>query len=275
MRRVLIVLAVLLGCGGGKREPAPSGPPRIVSLTPSATEVVAALGATTLLVGVDQYSDYPEQVEALPKVGSFLMPNLEAIVALRPTIVIVDDIHSQVAGALHDRGLDTVECDMHALPDVKHALRTLGAKLGRTQQADAAIEDIERALEEYAAKRPAKHPRVLAVIDRSPGDLGGLVAAGPGSWVDELIAVVGGDNVLAASGVRYPKISLEEVLIGEPEVILDLSYAPDKQVDLAPWQEVDVPAVKAGHVRAVGAAFLHRPSPRVRQALETLAAALR
>lgn len=273
MRHALIVLLLLLGCGS-KRQATPSGPPRIVSLTPSATEVVAALGATSLLVGVDQYSDYPAEVEKLPKVGSFLVPNIEAIVALKPTLVIVDDIHGQVAGALHDQGLETIECDMHGLPDVKQALRTLGTRLGRMREAEATIEDIDRALDEYATKRPAKHPRVLAVIDREAGGLGNLVAAGPGSWVDELIAVVGGDNVLAASISRYPKISREEVLTGHPDVILDVSHDAAKSKDVSVWQELDVPAVKAGHVEALVDSYFQRPSPRVRAALETLTRAI-
>lgn len=279
MRRALIVLAllasalaVLAGCGH-KREPAAGGPPRIVALTPSATEIVAALGATSELVGVDKFSAYPPEVGKLPKVGTFLAPNLEVIVKLEPTLVIVDDIHGQVAGALHDSGIATVECDMHALPDVKHALRTVGDRLGRGKEATAAIEEIDRELDAVAARRPARHPRVLAIIDRQAGGLGGLVAAGPGSWVDELIAVVGGDNVLAASGVRYPKISLEEVLRGDPEIILDVSYAAES--DITAWSGVDVRAVKDGRVRALTDASLRGPSPRVKQALETLEKALK
>ena len=73
--------------------------------------------------------------------------------------------------------------------------------------------------------RPAKRPRVLAILDREAGGLGNLVAAGPGSWIDELLAITGGENVLAGSGVRYPKVSMEEVLRGRPDVILDLSFA--------------------------------------------------
>ena len=100
-----------------------------------------------------------------------------------------------------------------------------------------------------------------------------MIAAGPGSWVDELIAVVGGDNVLAASGVRYPKISLEEVLRGDPEIILDVSYAAEK--DVAVWNGVDVSATKTGRVKALKEPYLRGPSPRVKEALDALSAALR
>jgi iron complex transport system substrate-binding protein len=272
MRHAVIVLA-LLACQRERRAPTTTGEQRVVALTPSATEVVAALGATELLVGVDEFSTYPPEVTALPKVGSFLHPNLEVIVKLSPTLVVVDDIHGQAAGALRDQGVPTIECAIHALPDVKKALREVGAKLGRTTEAAAAIAAIDKALDDAAAKRPARHPRVLAIIDREAGGLGNLVAAGPGSWVDELIAVVGGDNVLSASGVRYPKISLEEVLRGAPEVILDLSFAGKSKT--TEWRAVDVPAVKAGRVYAMSDPYLVAPSPRVQEALDALARALR
>jgi iron complex transport system substrate-binding protein len=255
------------GSGGG------SAAMRIVSLTPSATEIVAALGATSSLVGVDAYSKWPPEVQQLPKVGDFLRPNLEAIVNLSPTLVIVDDIHGQAAGSLHDQGLQTVECPMHALPDVKRALKEVGAKLGRSQKADEESAAIDRAVDAAAAARPARHPKVLAVIDREKGGLGGLVVAGPGSYLDELLAVVGGDNVLAASGVRYPKIGLEEVLRAQPDVILDLSFGGDNKA--SDWDSVDVPAVKNHKVIVMSEPYLTGPSPRVKQALDELAKALR
>ena len=270
MRGALIVFALIFGCQSEHRA-ARQGT-RIVSLTPSATEVVAALDATRWLVGVDDYSKYPPEVVALPKVGSFLQPNLEVIVRLAPTLVIVDDIHGQVAGALRDHGLAAIECPMLSLPDVKSALKSIGGKLGRAREAEAAVVAIDTALDAAAAKRPARHPRVLVVIDREAHGLGNLVAAGPGSYVDELLAVVGGDNVLAASGVRYPKISLEEVLRAQPEVILDLSL--EGKTNTADWNGIDVPAVKTKHVLALGEAYLVAPSPRVREALDKLASAL-
>jgi iron complex transport system substrate-binding protein len=254
------------------------GDPRIVSLTPSATEIVGALGATALLVGVDDYSTYPPAVTALPKVGSFLSPNLEAIEALHPTLVIVDDIHGKSAQAMEQLGIHTIECPMHALPDVKAALVKVGAALGRDEQARERVAEIDAALDAVAARRPAQRPRVLLVIDRAAGGLSGLVAAGPGSWLDELVAVAGGQNVLAGASVRYPKISREEVIRDRPDVIIDASYSADVAAPEKAWAELGaagVPAVTQGRVRASKEPFLVAPSPRVAEALAVLEAMLK
>jgi iron complex transport system substrate-binding protein len=271
--RLLFVLLALVACSRDRAEPPTGDKLRIVSLTPTATEIVAALGATDLLVGVDEFSPYPPEVKALPKVGSFLTPNLETIVRLSPSFVILDDIHGRTAGALKDANIETVECPAHALPDIKKALRTVGAKLGKAGEADRVITEIETSLDTAAANKPARRPRVLLIIDRESGGVGNLVAAGPGSWLDELLAVSGGENVLSASGVRYPKVSLEEVLRGKPDVIIDVSYAAETG-GIAAWDTVDVPAVKAKRVRGLADQYLRAPSPRVKQALATLNKAL-
>jgi iron complex transport system substrate-binding protein len=270
--RWLAILALLVACSRDERAPAPAARARLISLTPSATEIVAALGAADLLVGVDEYSKYPPSVDKLPKVGSFLSPNLEAIVKLAPTLVIVDDIHGSAAGALRDAGITAIECPVHALPDVERALRTIGGRIGRTAEAERAITEIDAAMQAARAHQPAKRPRVLAVIDREAGGLGNLVAVGPGSWIDELLATVGAENVLSSSGVRYPKVSLEEVIRGRPDVILDLSYPA--RTSVAEWRAVDVPATRGGRVVGLSEDYLVAPSPRVAAALATLAKAI-
>jgi iron complex transport system substrate-binding protein len=269
--------ALTFGCAKGEAPAVGSGSgetaaavakQRLVALTPSATEIVWALGATDQLVGVTDYAEFPPEVKVLPKTGTFIAPNLETIVRLKPTLVIVDDIHGQAAGALRDAHLATVECPMHGVPDIKAALHAIGDRIGKAKEAATTIAAIDKALDDAAAHRPARHPRVLVVIDREAGGLGTIVAAGPGSYVDELLAVVGGDNVLAGAPTRYPKISVEEVLRSKPEVILDLSYAA--RDGLAPWQALDVPAVKAGRIVTITDAFLIAPSPRISDALNRL-----
>ncbi len=276
-RWVLLLVAVLSAAGcRGKRPPAPAGT-RIVSLSPSATEVVAALGATAQLVGVDTYSSFPPEVAGLPRVGTYLAPDVEAIARLRPSVVISDDVHASAAAGLRSLGIPTVPCPMHALPDVRAGLTRVGAAIGRERQAAAAVAAIDAALDASAARRTARlaaggrRPRVLLVIDRAAGSLDNLVAAGSGSWLDELVAVVGGDNVLAGVGARYPKIGREEVLRAQPDLILDVAYAADPATAAAEWGALAVPATAASAggrgVVVRKDAFLLGPSPRVAEAL--------
>ena len=272
--RWLVLICALVACNKEEAAPAPPATQqRLITLSPSATEIVAALGATSSIVGVDSYSKYPEEVTKLPKVGEFLTPNLEVIVSLKPTLVVADDVHKPVAGALRDAGLAVIVCPMHSLPDVKKALVDVGAKIGKADAAKRKVDEIDAALDAAAAKRPAKRPRVLLILDREAGGLGNLVASGPGSWLDELLALAGGENVLAAAGVRYPKLSMEEVLRTRPEIILDASFAA--RASTKEWTTVDVPAVKDGRVVVLEEDYMLAPSPRVPQALDAVANAIK
>ena len=278
MRIVLAALALAVMAGACDRAPAPAGAGRIVTLTPSATELVAALGADAALVGVDDYSTYPAGVAALPKVGTFIAPSFETIVALRPTLVVADDIHDDAAAALAGAGVAVVKLPMHALPDVEQALVTLGARLGRTREARARREEIAAAKAGAAARHVGRMRRVLIVIDRAPGGLDGMVAAANGSWMDELAAMTGAANVLAGAATRYPKLSAEEIVRAAPDTILDVSYAADAATALAEWRArpelASVPAIRDGRVRVLKAPYFLAPSPRMAAALTELEAAL-
>src|SRR5688500_16579773 len=116
---VFLTIFVGLANSGCRREAGDdASPKRVITLTPSATELAAAVGALALLVGVDEYSTYPAGVNDLPKVGSFLSPDFETIVRLKPDLVITDDVHAEVAAALGDAGIKTLMADMHSLADV-------------------------------------------------------------------------------------------------------------------------------------------------------------
>ncbi|MFT3694997.1 MAG: helical backbone metal receptor [Kofleriaceae bacterium] len=268
MRWLLVIVAA---CQSSAPQPTSTDdkPPRIVTLSPSATEVVTALGAEAALVGVDDYSDFPADVTKLPHVGSFMTPNLEVIVQLRPTLVIVDDIHSQVAGALHDAGITSRECPMHTVADVKTCLASVAADLHRDPK--PAIASIDNAIAHVQA--PPTHPKVLLVIDREQGGVNSIVAAGPGTFDDELLALAGGMNVLAGASVKYPKIGTEEVLRLQPDVIVDLSYAG--RDSMKAWDALDVPAVKQHKVQLLTSSLLAHPSPRIAEALELLSRSIK
>jgi iron complex transport system substrate-binding protein len=268
-----VLLCALLGCG--RRSSSQGEVDRIVALTPSATELVHALDADALLVGVDEYSTFPPAVAGLPKVGTFLSPDFEAIVRLKPDLVITDDIHEDVAAALRDAGIETLTCPMHSLPDVRAGLQKVANRIGRPGVGARVVEAIDAAVDEIGLRKHEQAPRVLAVIDREAGGLGNLVAAGPGSWIDELLALVGARNVLAASGVRYPKLSPEDLLREAPEVIVDASYVATPERAAADWERVStIPAVANRRIHVLKEPYFLSPSPRIAQALRELEAAL-
>jgi iron complex transport system substrate-binding protein len=275
---IAVICMMLAGVGSGcdRRPPAPPSGTRIVALTPSTTEIVAALGALPELVGVDDFSSFPPEVIKLPKVGSFMAPSLEAILRLRPSIVLVDDAQGGVSEGLAAAGLTAVKLRMHTLADVRSGLEKTGAALGRADAARAVVAELDAAID-AAAGRAAAHTaaggrrlRILAVIDRESEGLGNMVAAGPGSYLDELLAILGVENVLASSGVRYPKISAEEILRAQPDVIVDASHAALRSGAATDWREMAVPAVQRGRILLLGDQIYMAPGPRAGQALTSL-----
>jgi iron complex transport system substrate-binding protein len=285
---VCLLAAALAGCrertaGSG---PAPADAPadaptdarvqvrRVVTLTPSATELVAAVGAADLLVGVDRYSTHPASVSALPRVGDFLHPSFEAIVALAPDLVIADEVQAEVARGLNAAGIRTLTLSMHTIADVRTGLAAVGRALDREAAAQAAQAEVERALADARSRAQSREPpRVLGVVDRELGGLGNLVAAGPGSYLDELLAVVGATNALADYRVRYPRLSAEQILRAQPEIILDLAPAavPDSGRD--DWNRLpELPAVQHGRVHVLQDGIYLAPGPRIGQAIERLSA---
>ena len=273
---VACVLATLALGSCGRSTPAPGGNvKKIITLMPSGTELVAALGAADRLVGVDDYSTYPPSVAALPKVGTFLRPDPEAIVRLAPDLVIADDIHKEAAAALGGAGIETLLVPMHALPDLRRAFSRVGQRLGRSEVAAARVRELDQAITDARNRKRGAGLRVLIVIDREDGGLASMIGAAGGSWMDELVTITGATNVLADAPVPYPRVSPEEILRARPDVILDVSYAADPATAAAAWQTLaEVPAVASRRVRVLSAPYFRGPSPRIAEALADLEAAL-
>jgi len=268
----LLVLGLLLlfACSRVERHAADTGRHRIVCLTPSSTEVVAALGATDEIVGVDQYSVYPLAVQHLPKVGDYIAPNLETILALHPDIAVLDAVQSQVRSKLQAAGITTISLQMMTIEDIRSGLHQVAGTLGRTAQADALIArldgDLARLRDQAASRRAAagRAVRVLVVVDRQPGGLGGIYAAGPHTFLDEVLTLLGAENVLAASPLRYSNLSAEHVIALAPDVILETTPAADAARARAEWNVLSsVPAVAHDRVYLVADPVLQAPGPRL------------
>ncbi|HYC22022.1 MAG TPA: helical backbone metal receptor [Candidatus Bathyarchaeia archaeon] len=254
-----------------RQTPPSGGARRVVSLVPSVTETVFALGEGARLVGVSTFCDWPPEARSLPRIGSYLEPAIEPIIALRPDVVIgVPTPGNQAAIArLRALGLTVVIVGETTLDDAWASMRTIGDWVDRRPQADALVARVQDELAQVRRRAAAAPPlRVLFVVGHDP-----LVAAGSGLFIDELITIAGGMNVAAKSGGKWPRLSLEAVVEAAPEVIIDGAMGSEESSAAVEsyWQPYrSLPAVRAGRVIARRSDEILRPGPRLGAAAREL-----
>ena len=241
-----------------------------MSLVPSVTETLFALGVGDEVVGVSSYDDYPPEVMKLPRVGSFLTPNLEAIAALRPTIVIGRSISSnqREVQALRALGYEVLLIEDDSLPQIEQSIRTIGKRMGRKPRADAIIAGIEANVNDVRARvHPLPVRPALMLVGHQP-----IVAVGPGTFLDDLIKIAGADNIADATAQQWPQLSIEYIVAMRPEVIIDGQMGSDPQSPTQFWDAYPtIPAVKNHRVVGYPEDPTLHPGPRVGATLEMIA----
>jgi iron complex transport system substrate-binding protein len=276
-------IIVALGCWTIVLAAAPT---RIVSTSPSITESLFALGLGDRVVGVSTYCRFPPEVAKLPKVGTFLKPEAELIAGLRPDLVIVHETATGIDGRLASLRIPFVAVERGTLASVFSSIRQIGSAAGVPDRAGSLVADIQRRLDTIRrAGRGTSRPRVLFIIGRRPGTLADLVAVGPGSYVNDLIEIAGGANVLAIAGQpEYPRISMETVLRLDPDVIVDTVDMGETEAERRARQPINerlwaaygsLTAVKTKRLHAATTDALVVPGPRVVEAAEWVAGLLR
>jgi iron complex transport system substrate-binding protein len=190
-------------------------PLRIVSLLPSLTESVCALGACARLVGTDRFSNWPASVVALPKLGGIEDAQLERVVALRPDVVLVSS-SARVTERLESLGVKVLALESRDHADVEHTLTLLAQMLGTPAEARRVWDDIERQTKAAVARVPAalRGKRVYFEADASP------YAAGPGSFIGETLTRLGLTNAVPASLGEFPQLNPEYVVKLQPDIVM-------------------------------------------------------
>ena len=255
-----------------------AAPMRIVSTAPSFTETAFALGAGDRVIAVSTYCHYPEAANHLPRIGSYLKPNVEAIARLKPDLVLVHAEQRQIIEQLKTLGLRVLPLRNNTLDEVTASIRDLGAALEVPAAAAKLEQQIRTRLKALESASIGKKPvSMLFVVGRTPGKLDGMIVVGKGSFLNELIRVAGGRNVMADSPVTYPKISIEAILRLDPDVIVDMGDMAETTgvtdahirsvVQL--WKDQSgIRAAQQGHVFAVAADIFVVPGPRVTEAAQ-------
>jgi iron complex transport system substrate-binding protein len=245
-------------------------PQRIVSLLPSLTETICALGACARLVGVDPYSNHPASVTALPQVGGLDETNVELIAALKPDLVLVAQ-SSRVSGRLRALGLQVIALEPRSFADLQRVLTVLGRVLGRPD-APQVWARIEAGVAAAAASVPPSTRGVRVYYEVASG----LYAAGPPSFMGETLTRLGAGNIIPAALGPFPKINPEYVVKSNPALIMIGSRSADGLTQRPGWQRID--AVRHGRICIFNPAegdILARPGPRMAEAAQIMARCLR
>jgi iron complex transport system substrate-binding protein len=247
-----------------------SAPRRIVSLAPSVTETLYALGFGERLVGVTTHCDYPEEVRRIAKIGGFMSPSIEAVVAKRPEFVLgvstaTDPLKVREMERL---GLNVTVVSLASVHDILNSIRTMARLLGDVPAGEKLTHRITAQLQ--AVKRrvaAAPRRRVLVAVGLRP-----LVAVGGKNFIDELITLAGGDNIAGNGAQPWLNLPDEYIVAKAPQVIIESGTGSDRHAAAKHWADLkSIPAVREGRVYSYPSDKILRPGPRIGEALQEIA----
>lgn len=239
-------------------------PSRIVTLSPACAEVVAGLGWGDRIVGVSDYTDYPESAKSAASVGSYANPSLETIVSLKPDLVVATSDGNPPAQLerLRFLGIDVFVLDLRRWNSIERTIVQLGSEYGKKERAQEMVAEMGRVRQCITRKLEGEErPRVLFAFDLDPA-----IAPGLDAFTNELVSIAGGDSVTEGAPTPYPRLTVEQIIALEPEVIVASTMGTNAQVDaweswLGQWKVI--PAIRNGRMHVVDGSNLDRPSQRV------------
>jgi len=251
-------------------SPSKSGkyPERIISLSPNITEIIYGIGAWEKVVGVTLYSDFPPEAEGVPKVGGWVNPNFEEIVKLNPDLVLLMKDQDGIFGdKIRKLGYKTRTIDSNtSINDIQNSIWEIGRMLGKQDEAHRLSEEIKNSLNEIRLETEnTPDKKVLLVVGRNPGRLEDIYVIGKNNYINELISLAGGTNVVESDRLAL-KITIEAILSYSPDVIIEVNHQKNKDTDdiVKIWNGLkETQAVKNQEVHVIFSNELLRPSQRI------------
>jgi iron complex transport system substrate-binding protein len=248
----------------------PTRPQRLVSLAPSVTETLFALGFGDRLVGVTTYCDYPVEARKLPKIGNFMSPSLEAILAKQPDFVIGVSSATDPAKAreMERLGLKVTLISLASVSDILSSIKSIARLLGNPDAGAKLAHDITVKFDQIRRRvAPAPRRSVLMAVGLRP-----LVAVGGKNFIDELIRLAGGENIAGDAPQPWLNLPDEYVVAKAPQVIIEAGMGSERGPSGTNWEDLQsIPAVRERRVYAYPSDKILRPGPRVAEGLEEIA----
>jgi ABC-type Fe3+-hydroxamate transport system substrate-binding protein len=264
---VIVFLAFACARDAPRTPPRADAYRRIVSLNPTTTELLFALGAGDRLVGRSRWDVFPPEARAITDVGDALRPNLERVLSVKPDLVVVYESPENVAAVerLRSIGVDVLVLRIDLLADLRRAFDTLGVLLGDTAQARLVRDTVFASLDRVrAATQGLDRPSVFIHVWDSP-----IITVGSGSFLTELVYIAGGSNVYADIKGPSATVGLEDIVRRDPAYVLAGPITAQHVRSDPQWRAV--PAVRAGRIAVFDTMKVGRPSVRVGEAALSLA----
>ncbi len=276
MKKIILVILLALGTVPvviASLEAKGTVPKRYISLAPSTTEILFALGLDEEVVGVSSYCNYPEKAKKKAVVGEFSRPNIERILSLKPDYVFCTGLkQTPVAEELRRLKIKTYIADPKNIKEILNCIRDIGKITGRVSEAENLIKNMESEIEKIDSKvrliPVTKRPKVFIEIWHDP-----LTTAGKGSFIDGLLALAGGINIAYDTKVTYGIFSPEEVIRRNPDCII-ITYMGKEKIDKLVGERIGwsgISAVRNNRVyNDINPDYLLRPGPRVVEGLKEI-----
>ncbi len=249
-------------------------PQRIVSLSPDLTEMLYGVGALGRVVGVSNYDTWPPEATKITRLGPLHSPNYEKLTALRPDLVVINNAEAPfLEDTLRDLGLRVLQTSNRSVAEVYAAMTAIGHATGNDSEAARLVAATRDGLDRVVRKTAGlQRPRVVMIVNRTPGTLRDLSAATDGSYLAELVGIAGGRIAIAPVRSGYARLRKEDLLAADPDIILDFVHGPKSRLTGDPieaWRELpELKAVRMRRVLCVNEDFVPHASQRIVQTAE-------
>lgn len=250
-------------------EPNSRTPQRIVAMAPNTAEVICALSACDRIVGVSRFCVYPAELQSRPRIGGLSDPDLERIIALRPDLLVMRGRVESLERLAERLQIPIYRDETDTFDGLEKCVREVGELLGRSEKAKEINVEFRRRLGEIRERTAnLPRPRVLLTVARDPARIAGLLTAGRGTFLNEMIDAAGGVNVFGHLDMIYPQVSPESVVAAQPDVIIELLpevalTEETKRELMAQWHQLgSLPATTNNRVYFLNDENCLIPSPR-------------